>query len=363
MTRITLEQAARAVVLCFTGNVPVALWGRVGIGKSSILQDVARDLGWRLYDFRLSDKEPSDLGGIPYPQDGRLRYLMNDNLPFDSDEKAVVLLDEFDRCDLAVQNVALQIVLDRSVNAHKLSPNARIAVAGNGVTDMGTTPLTKAAATRMVHLYIESESEGALESYLNWNWAAKNGISGATRSFARYRKEVWTNGVDEEEGKPSAKGAKKKEADGMEELGSPCPRTFDMADRLIQTAKQMKFDTADIVRPVVEGCVGSAAATELLSWHRLCDEAPTIEEIIKVPKTCKLPADLGVFFALTVTMSDYVKDQKRAKHAEAFAAYGLRWPEEQASYLFKRLADNVPNVVTTAPFQTWRKQQEANTRF
>src|SRR6266850_1398983 len=105
ITKINLEQAARAIAVCCAANIPVALWGPVGVGKSAVTKQVAEKSKLRLFDFRLSDKEPSDLGGIPYPVDGKLRYLVTDNLPLDSDEKAIVFLDEFDRCDVAVMNV------------------------------------------------------------------------------------------------------------------------------------------------------------------------------------------------------------------------------------------------------------------
>lgn len=341
MKKVNLEQIARAIVLAFAADIPVALWGPVGIGKSSIIAQVRDGLGWRLYDVRLSDKEPSDLGGIPMPDNGALRYLMPSLLPFDSDEKAVVLFDEYDRSETAVQNVTLQIVLDRSVNGHKLSPNARIVIAGNGSADAGTTPLSKAAASRMVHLYVEAESQEALASYQQW--AEAHGISAATRSFAKYRNEVWTNG--------------RATAGELEELAVACPRTFDMADRIIRAAEQVDFETRDILPALVAGCVGTAAAVELLAWHKLCKDAPTAEQIVTDPQHCKLPTDLGVYYALTMTLSELAKKAK-PQAVEAFASYGLRWPEEQASYLMKRLADANPRVVTGQAFVQWRKRQQ-----
>jgi hypothetical protein len=343
MKKLNLEQVARAIALAFVANKPVALWGPVGIGKSSIIAQVRDGLGWKLYDVRLSDKEPSDLGGVPVPHDGALRYLMPDLLPFDTDEKAIVLFDEYDRSELAVQNVTLQIMLDRSVNGHKLSPNARVVLAGNGTTDSGTTPLSKAAASRMIHLYVEAESDEALASYDGW--AEKNGITPATRSFAKYRKDVWTNGREAEQ-------------QTVEELAVACPRTFDMADRILQAADAVDFETRDILPAIVAGCVGEAAAVELVAWHKLCKDCPTIEQIVAAPQHCKLPGDLGVYYALTMTLANHVKAKTtKPTVAEQFAAYGLRWPEEQAAYLFKKLADNQPRVVTCAAFVEWRKRQ------
>ena len=139
-------------------------------------------------------------------------------------------------------------------------------------------------------------------------------------------------------------------------------RTFDMADKLLQVGGRVNFETRDILRAVVEGCVGAAAATELLAWAKLCQSAPTIDEVVVSPGTAKLPTDLGVYYALTMTLTDYAGGEARkvAKSAtEAIAKYGLRWPEEQAAYLFKRLVEKAPLVVTTDAWQQWQKKRNA----
>ena len=132
-----------------------------------------------------------------------------------------------------------------------------------------------------------------------------------------------------------------------------------MADRLLQVAGRVNFETRDVLRAVVEGCVGAAAAAELLAWAKLCGSAPTIDEVMASPGTAKLPTDLGVYYALTVTLTDYVGTEARKATAEAIAKYALRWPEEQAAYLFKRLVEKAPSVVTTDAWQQWQKKRKA----
>ena len=340
ITKINLEQAERAVTVALMANQPVALWGGVGIGKSSIVAQITAKLpGWKMYDVRLSDKLSSDFGA-PYPnmKTGKLDFLVTSLLPFDCDEKCIVFLDEYDRVqDVNVQNMTLQIVLDRSLNGHKLSPNARIVLAGNGVTDMGTTPLSKAAASRMCHLYIEGESEGALNSYLAW--AQDNGVSPMLRAFARYRREVWNAGATNQ---------------GTEELAVPTKRTFDMADRLLRFSDAAKFETKDIVKPVIEGCIGSAAATELLGFRRQWLLAPTIEEVIKDPAAARLPGQLDVAYAFTLTLVDWAKAHTDARTLEAVAKYFTRWSEEQTSYAMKLIETRVPEACKTKSYIAWK---------
>ena len=49
MVFVNLEQAERAIVLCLAADVPVALWGPVGVGKSSVGRQIATKLGFALY--------------------------------------------------------------------------------------------------------------------------------------------------------------------------------------------------------------------------------------------------------------------------------------------------------------------------
>lgn len=338
MTRLNLEQIARAMVLCFVANIPVAIWGESGGGKSSIARQVARRLMWGFYDVRLSDKEPSDFA-IPYPIGGKkLTYLMTDLLPWGGDEKCVICFDEYDRASMAVQNMSLQVILDRSAYGKSLPENARLVLCGNQSTDIGTSELSTAAARRMCHLYLETYSEGALASWTEW--AGENGISPALRSFARYRKDVWANGSDKIE---------------MTEYGSPAKRTFDMADRLWQATKSVDFQTSDILRAIVEGCIGTAAANELLAWYQVCENAPTIEEVTSAPEKAKLPTDLGIIYAFTLTLTDYASNHP--KTAEAIAKYAIRLDDEQCAFLMKRLLDKVPEVAATTTFAKWENKR------
>jgi MoxR-like ATPase len=336
--KLNLEQIGRAMLVCFAADIPCAIWGGTGMGKSTKGRETSAKLDWRYYDCRLSDKEPSDLGGIPFPVDGpdgtkRCGYLMPDLLPFDCDEKAVIAFDEVDRCPDQVQNVAIQLVLDRSINGHKLSPNARIVMMGNGATDIGTTELNEAFRTRCCHLYAESQSQGALDSYLEW--ASENDVSPAMQSFARYRNEVW-NGTEGE----------------VPELAKANKRTFDMADRLYRIAKAMKIRTDDILPALLAGCVGENAANELVGWYDLHEKAPTLDEIAMNPEKCRLPGELGIFFALGVTIAKHIANNGRDL-LPLFATYIARWPEEQAGFAFDECIRSNPKIAACKVYAAW----------
>ncbi len=46
------------------------IWGAPGIGKSSIVAQIAQDQGIDFVDVRLSQLAPTDLRGLPVPENG-----------------------------------------------------------------------------------------------------------------------------------------------------------------------------------------------------------------------------------------------------------------------------------------------------
>jgi hypothetical protein len=353
---LNAEQVKRALMLAFAADVPTSIWGPPGVGKSAIVEQLAHDMRdeddkpYRLYDLRLSDKEPSDVGGIPYPMDDPnkenkmkkvLEFLVTDLLPFDTNVRAIVLLDEFDRADLSVQNVALQIILDRKVNGHWLSPLARIVLAGNGATDVGTSPLSRAAANRICHLYIETGSKEALKGWLGW--AEKNEISPILQGFAGYRQEVF--------GGIAAKGKV-----NIEELAYPTPRSFVYADKLVKMADKVNFPTEDILPAMVAGCVGKAAAAEFMGFRDIFNKLPTPDQILANPESVQLPTNPSVLYAFKRALATAAATN--IKVAEAVAKYALRWDDEPAGDMFRLLKEKQPEIVNSDLYKAWQIKRE-----
>lgn len=362
---VNLEMAGRAILLAFFCDIPIALWGGPGIGKSSKVWQIATKLGMKVYDFRVSDKEKSDIGGIPYPLTVAevkpyIEYLIAKGLlPFDTDERCLLFCDEADRTDdPGVKNAIQQIWLDRKCNGHVLSPNCRIVIAGNGTSDIDTSPLSKAANGRMIHLYIENESEGAQDSWQEWaaeivpiddtdpDAGEQTRASEMLRAFARANHKVWING----------QGDTKTE---LAEQAEPTNRTWMYADTIIRAAERVSFKTHDIMRPLVAGCVGLKAATELLAYARDFGDIPTIDSVLADPEHALLPDRPDVFYMLTFSLTDAATRDRAS--AEAIATYGLRWGEEQAAFLFRRLLDKQPSVASTTPYQTWAHRRLKHT--
>ena len=190
---VDMEQLQRCVRVLLVANVPGALWGPPGGGKTAIVEQITASLkapeggSWRLFTLILSLLEQSDLSGIPYPDTmdgGRkiARYLPPACLllaEIYGDIHSVLLVDEFDRAEPGLQNSSLQLLSQRQVHDKPLSRNCRILLAGNGTTDSLTSGLSEAAATRMCHLYIDNRADNTLRSWQRWATTKRRAPGGA----------------------------------------------------------------------------------------------------------------------------------------------------------------------------------------
>ena len=330
------EQAGRCIALLWQANVTTCLVGDVGVGKTSAVKDFVKKLGdgWGLWPLPAPYLNVEDLSGIPYPDSSgtTIKYLATPLLPFgDEQAKGVVLIDEIDRAEPAVQNAASLLILEREVHGHRLPDNVYIVAAMNSTSDIHTTPLSRALLTRVCTLFVSSTADEFGDSYDDW--AEENGISPAMRSFARYRSDLLHT------------------FDEFEEMSIARPRTRDMVDRVCSAAERVTFKTEDILLPCLAGLVGKAVAIEFMAFRALCQQTPTPGESLADPAGTPVPDRLDVCYhvALTVFNSIGPNPHKAAK----FFNYATRMPAEICAFVARKLADLVPPIVGNPLYIHW----------
>ena len=105
------------------------IWGAPGIGKSSVVDTVAKKNNLDLIDLRISQLAPTDLRGIPVPADNVACWYPPEFLP--KDGKGILFLDEINMAPPAVQGIAQQLILDRKVGSYKVPDGWFFWSAGN----------------------------------------------------------------------------------------------------------------------------------------------------------------------------------------------------------------------------------------
>ncbi|MDM7321650.1 MAG: MoxR family ATPase [Fervidobacterium sp.] len=111
----------------------IVLVGHAGVGKTTIVKQVAQELGYKVHVVILSQLEPGDLMGVPVQVNGKTVFSRPEWLP--DEPKSVLFLDELNRAPLYVKQAILQLVLEKQIGPHKLPEDCVIIAAMNPFTD------------------------------------------------------------------------------------------------------------------------------------------------------------------------------------------------------------------------------------
>jgi ATPase family associated with various cellular activities (AAA) len=132
------------------------IWGPPGIGKSSIVQQLAQDNQMGFVDLRLSQLAPTDLRGLPVAEAGLSKWYPPEFLP--QDGRGIFFLDELNMAPPALQGVAQQLILDRQIGSYRLPEGWFVWAAGNRKEDRAAVfDMPSALANRFLHLSVEPE--------------------------------------------------------------------------------------------------------------------------------------------------------------------------------------------------------------
>jgi len=132
---ITTEDLQQAVDAALTLQRPLLIKGEPGTGKTELAINVAASLGAKLYGWHIKSTTRAQQGLYEYDAISRLRdsqlgdekvanisnYIVKGVLwqAFESDERAVVLIDEIDKADIEFPNDLLQELDKMSFDVHE----------------------------------------------------------------------------------------------------------------------------------------------------------------------------------------------------------------------------------------------------
>src|SRR6478752_2297615 len=177
---------------------PAFLWGAPGVGKSSVVHQIAQARGLELIDIRAPLLDPTDLRGLPYFKDGVAVWAPPSFLPSQPDSAGVLFFDELNAAPPLVQASLYQLTLDRRVGEYVLPQGWKIIAAGNRAEDRSVTfRMPAALANRFIHLDFEADFE-------DWRtWATSAGLHPLVIGFVATRRELLLDMRNAERGFPT----------------------------------------------------------------------------------------------------------------------------------------------------------------
>jgi MoxR-like ATPase len=179
-------RVASILEVAYRARRPVLLEGPTGIGKSELIQQLARslDIAHRVLDLSLL--EPPDLVGLPVIEDGRTRYALPSFLP--QGGAGILMLEELNRAERYIQQPALQLLTARSLHEYVLPEGWACFAAINPETgDYHVTPLDAALRARFLHVPVRADRASWLA------WADANGVHPAVMALVRGHERVFAD--------------------------------------------------------------------------------------------------------------------------------------------------------------------------
>lgn len=239
---------------------PIMLRGAPGIGKSTIVREIADRLGIGFIDVRLANLERVDLCGLPSVNDHITEWNIPAFLPRDKKSKGILLLDEITSAPADLQVACYSLVLDRKIpnSNYEIPDGWYVLAAGNRICDRAVVKtMSSALANRFMHFEIEANAE-------DWRgWAVKHDLHPSVTGFIQFRPQLLF----------------KMDNQNLE-MGWPSPRSWEKVSNIIS----LFGDNEEVLRKTVYGLIGPAAGIEFMEFHRTAKKFDDVLEMMTNPK-------------------------------------------------------------------------------
>jgi hypothetical protein len=173
-------------------KTPLCIWGQHGIGKTQLVEQLARELGWQwAYIAPAQFEEMGDLVGMPRVVDqahgkAATEFVAPDWVPRE-EGPGILLIDDVNRADDRILRGIMQLLQNFELVSWKLPPKWQVVLTANpDGGDYSVTPMDFAMLTRMMHITMVFDLK-------RWAiWAEKNGVDPRGINFVLSYPEVIT---------------------------------------------------------------------------------------------------------------------------------------------------------------------------
>ena len=306
-------------------KVPTFLWGAPGIGKSSIVKQIADEKKIGFIDLRLALMDPTDLKGIPFYDKDSHTALWAPPAFLPRDGSGILFLDELNSAPPSVQASAYQLILDRKVGEYELPAGWAIVAAGNREGDRGVTyRMPSPLANRFVHFEMEVDVE-------DWKyWAYQKTLDERVISYISYKSEHLFTFDSKSDTKSFA-----------------TPRSWEYVDSILKSSLN-----SELLLDCLSGAVGKDVAVSFLAFSKVMNRLPNIQNILLYGKG-EYSDEVDVLYALsTGLVSAYLKDESE-ESLDNLLSYTLELKSEFAVMCVQDLQRNGVAMEHSEVFKIW----------
>lgn len=300
MFTVNTKQARDEIINAISVGLTPLLTSSPGMGKSSLVAQVAKEFRLKLIDLRLSQCTPEDLQGFPMRSGNKATFTPFDIFPIEGEEIPegydgwLLFLDELTSATKPVQAAAYKLILDRMVGSFKLHPNVAIVSAGNKVTDKAVVnQMSTALQSRLLHYELELHVGQWVE--LAYDLEIDHRIIGYINYMPSKLMDFRPDHTD---------------------TTFPCPRTWEFLSRLVKGQELSESSGAR-----VSAAIGEGVAIEFITFAKEYERLPKIADILSNPHTALVPPESSTRYATMSMLVEHFDEDNLAdilKYIERF---------------------------------------------
>jgi hypothetical protein len=306
----------------FGRNIVPLLVSKPGLGKTSIVEQIAKENDYHLVTVPLASYDAAEIAG--YPMLDKEQGIYTRAKPFwldtPTDKPVILFFDEISQAPTANINVLAMLVNERKLGEHVLNDNVVIICAGNQMQHRaGTNPLPSHFKDRVTFFEVMEDVTEFL-AYAN------------TKDLHEYILGYLRN-------RPSQLSVFDPAVDSC-----PSPRSWMRMDTLLKMGLPYKLRNE-----AIKGQVGEACKADFLGYIKIADKMPDPATIL-AGKDKTVPDESVVMYALCAALANLVT----TKTTKNFVEYLTSLPNKEfAAFTIRDALQRNPKLKADKHVTSW----------
>lgn len=299
----------------------VSIEGSPGGGKTTIVHEVAADLGVECREVHMPTMLVEDFG-IPMLAGDSLQYKLPDWFPVKgkAPNRGILLFDDRNQASADLQKVLANICQARTLHGVPMPSGWQVISTGNRQSD-------RAGANRVLSHLRNRETVYEYETHLDdWTqWAIDHEVKPEVISFIRFRPNL-LHDFDPQ----------------RDQNATPRSWVEGVSDALSTVPAAAEYET-------FKGAVGEGAAAEFVGFIRIYRKLPNPDAVLMNPTTAEVPSDPATLYALSGALAERATEG----NFERVCQYSERMPADFSVLTVSYASRKNPDLANTQAFTKW----------